>query len=409
MDVDVTATQPPLDEALAPGIGSSGGRVARAGWRRWGVVLPVCLAAAIVAVLVARSVIAGRNKAPVVERPVPVVVAQVRQGDVPVTLSGLGSVVPTDAVTVRTRVDGQLMSVNFREGQMVRKDDLLIQVDPRPYQVQLLQAEGQMAKDEAALKNARMDLERYRNLVEQGIIPQQQMDTQVSTVDQDAAAVKSDQGAVESAKLNLVYSRITAPVSGKVGLRLVDPGNMVHATDTNGLVVITPISPINVLFTIPADNIQHVLAASQGVKPLAVDAYDRDFTKKLATGTLVAVDNQVDPTTGTVRLKALFPNIDGALFPNQFVNAVLQTDTLHNALIVPAAAVQRSPQGNFSYVVKADQTVEMRPVQVQLTQGDTIVLKAGLNPGERVVIDGLEKLRPGSKVAPSEAPTKSQP
>jgi multidrug efflux system membrane fusion protein len=272
--------------------------------------------------------------------------------------------------------------------------------------VQLLQAEGQMAKDQAAAKNARMDLERFRTLVKQGIIPQQQMDTQTSTVDQTEAAVKSDLAGVESAKLNLTYSRITAPLSGTVGLRLVDAGNMVHASDTTGLVVITPLSPINVMFTIPADNVQHVLASSRGAKPLTVEAFDRDFVKKLATGALVAVDNQVDPTTGTVRLKAQFPNKDNALFPNQFVNARLQTDTLRDALTVPAAAVQRSPRGNFVYVVKADSTVDLRPVEIQLTEADQIALKSGVAENEKVVIDGLDKLSPGTKVAASDAPVK---
>jgi multidrug efflux system membrane fusion protein len=354
-----------------------------------------------------RAVAAARTKPVVAVRVVPVVTSLVRQGDVQVTLSGLGSVVPTDAVTVHTRVDGQLMLVKFREGQTVQKGDLLMQVDPRPYEVQMLQAEGQLAKDEAALKNAHQDLTRYQTLVKEGIIPQQQLDTQVSTVDQAAAAVKSDQAGVASAKLNLVYCNITAPVSGAVGLRLVDPGNMVHATDTTGLVVITPLSPIDVLFTIPADNVQHVLANSKSVKGLTVDAYDRDFVKKLATGTLLAVDNQVDPTTGTVKLKAEFTNRDGVLFPNQFVNAKLQTDTLHNALIVPAAAVQRSPRGNFIYVVKPDSTVDLRTVEIELTEGDLIALKSGVTPGERVVIDGMEKLSPGAKVSFMDAAPKA--
>jgi multidrug efflux system membrane fusion protein len=327
----------------------------------------------------------------------------------PVNISGLGTVVPTDAVTVRTRVDGQLMTVNFKEGQVVKQGDLLMQVDPRPYEVQLHQAEGQLAKDQAALKDARLDLERYKNLVKQGILPQQQLDTQVATVDQDEAAIKGDQAGVESARLNLTYSRITAPLSGTVGLRLVDAGNMVHATDTTGLVVITPLSPINVMFTIPADNIQHVLANSRVGKPLAVDAFDRDNSRKLASGALLAVDNQVDPTTGTVRLKAQFPNKDGILFPNQFVNARLQTDTLHDVLIVPAAAVQRSPRGNFVYVVKPDSTVDLRTVEIELTEADTIALKSGVQESEQVVIDGLDKLSPGTKVAPTQAAAKVKP
>lgn len=401
MDANVTANQPYLSDTPA--------KPSRAGWRRWQVLLPVCVAAAIAAVLVIRSVQAAAVKPAPVVRVVPVLTAQVRKADLAVHLSGLGTVVPTEAVTVRTRVDGQLMSVNFKEGQVVQKGDLLMQVDPRPFQVQLLQAEGQMAKDQAALKNARMDLERFRTLVKQGIIPQQQMDTQTSAADQAEAAVKSDQAGLESARLNLTYSRITAPLSGTVGLRLVDRGNMVKAADTTGLVVITPLSPINVTFTIPADNIQSVLANSRGAKPLAVDAYDRDYARKLASGVLLAVDNQVDPATGTVRLKAQFPNRDSALFPNQFVNARLQTSTLGSALVVPAAAVQRSPKGNFVYVVKADNTVELRPVEIQITEADTIALKSGVQEGEKVVTDGHDKLSPGAKVAPSDAPVKSKP
>ena len=364
-------------------------------WKIWG---SVAVVGVIVLVLVIRWATGGAKPVAVV-RAVPVSTAAARAGDMPVNLMGLGTVIPTDAVTVRTRVDGQIMKVAFKEGQFVKAGDLLLQIDPRPYQVQLLQAEGQMAKDEAALKNTRMDLERFRSLYTQKIIPQQQLDTQAALVDQNAAAVKSDLGAVESAKLNLTYSRITAPLSGKVGLRLVDPGNMVHATDTNGLVTITPISPINVLFTIPADSIQVVMDSTKAGKSPAVEVYDRDMAHKLATGSLLAVDNQVDPTTGTVRIKAQFANTDGALFPNQFVNARLLVNTLHNTLMVPAAAVQQSPQGTFVYVVKADATVDFRKVEVQVTDGDVTALKSGLANGERVVINGLDKLRPGSKVA----------
>jgi multidrug efflux system membrane fusion protein len=405
MDADLTATRPSLDDPTA----AAPGQVRRAGWLRWQVLVPVLLAAAVAGTIVVRSMAAGKAKAPAPVRLVPVVTALVRSGDVPVNLSGLGTVVPTEAVTVRTRVDGQLMNVNFKEGQMVRKDELLMQVDPRPYQVQLLQAEGQLAKDQAALKDAQLDLQRYQSLVKQGILPQQQLDSQVATTDQDQAAIKTDQAAVASARLNLTYCRITAPLAGKAGLRLVDPGNMVHATDTNGLVVITPVAPIDVLFTIPADNIQHVLANTRGGKALAVEAWDRDFTRKLATGVLVAVDNQVDPATGTVKLKAQFPNQDGALFPNQFVNAKLRTDTLANVLIVPGAAVQRSPKGSFVYVVKADHTVDMRLVEVQLAEADSVVLKGGVRSGDQVVIDGLDKLSPGMKVAPTGAAPAPKP
>lgn len=399
MDVDVTALRPtPAVPAPAPR--------PRSGWRRWPVLVPLVLAAGVAGAFAVRSAGAAKAKPQAPVRIVPVVVASARVGDMPVTLSGLGTVVPTEAVTVRTRVDGQLMSVNFKEGQLVRKGDLLMQVDPRPYEVQLLQAEGQLAKDQAALQNAKRDLERFRTLAQQGILPQQQLDTQAAAVDQGEASLKSDQAAVASARLNLTYARITAPLGGKAGLRLVDPGNMVKASDANGLVVITPVAPINVVFTVPADHVQRVLAASQGGKALAVEAWDRDFTRKLAAGALLAVDNQVDPATGTVKLKAQFANQDGALFPNQFVNARLRTDTLKGALIVPAAALQRSPKGTFVYVVKADQSVDLRPVELQLTEADSVVLKGGLQAGEKVVVDGQDKLSPGMKVAPTEAAAK---
>jgi len=349
---------------------------------------------------------AGGTKAAPPVRAVPVNTAAARVGDMPVNLTGLGTVVPTDAVTVHTRVDGQIDKVFFREGQLVREGELLIQIDPRPYQVQLLQAEGQMAKDEAALKNARMDLARYKSLFDQKIIPAQQLDTQGALVDQAAAAVKVDQGAVEAAKLNLTYSRITAPVAGKVGLRLVDPGNVVHASDTAGLVVLTPVSPIDVVFTVPADSIQAVMGSSKLLAP-PVAVFDRDLAHQLAMGTLLAVDNQVDTTTGTVRLKARFTNTDGNLFPNQFVNARLLVNTLHDALMVPSAAVQKSPKGSYVYVVKADSTVDLRGVEVLLTDGDISALKGGVANGEKVVINGVDKLRPGSKVMDS-APAGSQ-
>lgn len=332
-------------------------------------------------------------------RAVPVVAAKARKGDMAVNLTGLGTVTALNTVTVRSRVDGQLIRVAFSEGQMVRQGDLLAEIDPRPFQVQLMQAEGQMAKDEAAFKNASMDQERFRSLVQQGILPKQQLDAQTSTVNQVEGALKSDKAQVESAKLNLTFSRITAPISGRVGLRLVDLGNMVRATDPTGLAVIAPIQPINVVFTIPADSIQKVLAQSRKGVRLPVEAWDRDLKAKLASGSLAAIDNQVDTTTGTVRLKALFANDDTSLFPNQFVNARLQVDTVRDTVIIPTAAVQRSPQGAFVYVIKGDSTVEMRPIEVQGTEGDDTAVKRGLEAGERVVTDGLEKLRPGSKVS----------
>ena len=282
---------------------------------------------------------------------------------------------------------------------MVREGDLLAEIDPRPFQVQLMQAEGQLAKDQAVRDNAIADQQRFRTLVEQGILSRQQLDTQNAAVTQYEAALKADQAAVESAKLNLVYSRITAPTSGRVGLRLVDAGNMVRATDAGGLATITPLQPINVVFAVPADSIQKVLGQTAKEGRLPVEAWDRDLRARLALGALAATDNQVDLTTGTVRLKALFPNDDKALFPNQFVNARLLVDTLREVVIVPTAAVQRGPQGAFVYVVKPDATVELRPIELEATDGDETAVKKGLQGGETVVTDGLEKLRPGAKVA----------
>jgi len=337
-------------------------------------------------------------------RPVPVAVATARKGDMAVHLTGLGTVTAMNSVTVKSRVDGQLLRVAFTEGQMVRAGDLLAEIDPRPFQVQLMQAEGQFAKDQAATRNAQADLRRLEGLVKQGIISRQQLDTQTSAVAQYEAALKSDQAQVESAKLNLVYSRITAPISGRVGLRLVDAGNMIRATDASGLATIAPIQPINVVFAVPADNIQKVLSQTAKGGKLPVEAWDRDLKSRLASGALAAIDNQVDTATGTVRLKALFSNEDKALFPNQFVNAQLLVDTLRGVVVVPTAAVQRSPQGTFVYVVKADSTVELRIIEVQGTDGDDTAVGKGLSGGETVVIDGLEKLRPGSKVALPKAP-----
>ncbi|MBI1753887.1 MAG: MdtA/MuxA family multidrug efflux RND transporter periplasmic adaptor subunit [Acidobacteria bacterium] len=339
---------------------------------------------------------AGPNPA---GRPVPVAVAQARKGDMAVHLTGLGTVTALNNVTVRSRVDGQLVRVAFTEGQMVREGDLLAEIDSRPFRVQLMQAEGQFAKDQAAAQNAQADLRRLEGLVKQGIISRQQLDTQTSSVAQYEAALKSDQAQVENAKLNLTYSRITAPISGRVGLRLVDVGNMVRASDANGLATIAPVQPINVVFAIPADNIQKVLSQSAKGAKLPVEAWDRDLKSRLASGSLAAIDNQVDTATGTVRLKAIFANEDRILFPNQFVNAQLLVDTLKGVVIIPTAAIQRGPQGAFVYAVKPDATVELRVIEPQGTDGDSTAIAKGLSGGETIVVDGLEKLRPGSKVA----------
>jgi membrane fusion protein, multidrug efflux system len=332
-------------------------------------------------------------------RPVPVSATAAKTGDMKLSLSGLGTVTPVNSVTVKSRVDGQLVRFPIQEGQFVRQGDLIAEIDPRPFQVQLMQAEGQKAKDEAAYKNATMDLQRFKSLFDQGILSRQQLDSQTSTVNQFEAALKGDQAQVESAKLNLAYSHITAPLSGKVGLRLVDPGNMVRSSDANGLCVINPVQPITVVFTVPADSIQQVLTQSAGGRKLPVEAFDRDLKNKLATGSVLAIDNQVDPTTGTVRIKALFDNQDNTLFPNQFVNARLLVDTLKGVIIIPTAAIQRSPQGTFVYRIKTDNTVEMTLVEIQATDGDSTSISKGLAAGDLVVTDGLERLRPGSTIA----------
>ncbi len=339
-------------------------------------------------------------------RTVPVLATPARKGDVGVYLTGLGTATALNTVTIRSRVDGQLINVAFREGQIVHEGDLLAEIDPRPFQVQLLQAQGQRAKDEAALKNARADLERYRVMTEQGIIPRQQLDTQAATVNQNEAALVSDQAQIESAQLNLVYSRITAPITGRVGLRLVDVGNMVHASDPNGLAVITQLQPIAVVFTVPADQLPKVMEQMRAGRRLPVEAYDRDMKNRLATGSLLAVDNQIDQTTGTVRLKALFGNEDNALFPNQFVNARLLVDTIAQTILVPTAAIQRSPQSTYVYVVKPDESVEMRPVEVQLTEADETAIRKGVEAGDLVVVDGIDKLQPGTKVSVGRAEAK---
>jgi len=334
-------------------------------------------------------------------RTIPVIAAPARSGDLPVVLVGLGTVTALNTVTVRSRVDGQLLSVNFKEGELVHAGDLIAQIDPRPFEVQLTQAKGQEAKDQAALQNARADLARFESVTADGVFSQQQLDTQRATVRQFEASIESDRGLIDAAKLNITYSRVTAPIGGRVGLRLVDVGNIVHAADASGLVVITQLEPITVVFSLPADRLPQLLAPFRAGKSLPVVAFDRDMTKRLAEGVLAAVDNQIDATTGTVKLKATFPNRDGALFPNQFVNASLLVDTLKNAVLVPAAAIQRSPQSTYVWRVKPDSTVEMRDVEVALTEGDTSAIRKGLAAGDSVVVDGVDKLQPGTHVTAS--------
>lgn len=329
---------------------------------------------------------------------VPVTAVAARKGDIGIHLNGLGAVTPVHTVTVKTRVDGELMKVYYKEGQIVKKGQLLVEIDPRPYQAQLTQAQGQMIRDQALLRNARVDLQRYRTLSGQDSIAEQQYATQKSLVRQLEGTVKFDQGQIDNAKLQLVYARVTAPISGRIGLRPVDPGNIVHATDTTGLAVITQLEPITVIFTIPEDSLPPVYDKLRAGVHLPVDAYNREQSKKLASGTLLTLDNQIDPNSGTVRLRAQFPNKDHTLFPNQFVNASLLLETRRGVTIVPTAAIQRSLQGTFVYLIKADQTVTVRPVRPGPSEGDNTAIDEGLSPGDLVVVEGAERLREGSKV-----------
>ena len=329
---------------------------------------------------------------------VPVVVATATRGDLPVYLNGLGNVTAFNTVTVRSRVDGQIVKINFTEGQYVKEGEALIEIDPRPYQVQQEQAEGQLAKDQAQLRDAQVDFERYTLLFKEGVIPKQQLDTQQALVGTNEGAIKADLATIDNAKLQIVYSHITAPISGRVGLRLVDIGNIVHAADTNGLVVITQLQPIAVIFTLPQDQLPQVMARMRQGTPLMVDAFDRDNTSKLATGKLLTIDNQIDTTTGTYKLKAVFDNSKNELFPNQFVNMHLLVDTKKNITLVPTTAILRGAQGTYVFAVGADNTVKIHNVTLAETTGGITGITVGLNPGDVVVTDGQDKLQDGSKV-----------
>jgi multidrug efflux system membrane fusion protein len=329
---------------------------------------------------------------------VPVSVSPAELRDMPYYLTGLGSVSAFYTVSIKSRVDGQLIDVKFKEGQFVKQGELLAVIDPRPYEVQLEQAQAQLFKDQASLRDAQLNLQRYKDLLHNsGAMSQQQVDTQAATVDQLDGTVRNDQATIDNAKLQLIYCHITAPVSGRVGLRLVDPGNIVHASDTNAMLVITQLQPIAVLFTLPEDNLPAV-SQHMGTGTLPVEAYGRDNQTKLGTGVLQTIDNQIDPTTGTGKLKAVFDNKDNALWPNQFVNIRLLLETRKSSIVIPAAAVQRGPQGVYVFVAKPDNTVTIRPVTLAFTQENVAVITNGLAPKEVVVTDGQDKLQEGGKV-----------
>jgi multidrug efflux system membrane fusion protein len=336
-------------------------------------------------------------------RAVPIVTAPVTQGPIDVYISGLGLVTPVATVTVTSRVQGQIMTVNYREGQMVRKGDLLLTVDPRPYQAALTQAEGQLDHDQAVLDEARIDLDRYKAAHARNAIAGQQLEDQEKVVLQDEGTVKNDRGAVDNAKVNLQYCNITSPIEGRVGLRLVDPGNMVQANSNSGLVVITQLQPITVVTSMAEDNLPQIQEQLRQGHTMTVDAFDRAQQKKIAGGTLLTLDNVIDTSTGTVKLKAIFPNQDGALFPNQFVNARLLVNTQANATLVPTAAIQRNAQGAFVYEIDGSQTASTHPVTVGTTEGNVTAV-TGIDPGAVVAVNGFDKLQDGVKVTAAGKP-----
>jgi membrane fusion protein, multidrug efflux system len=394
---------PPGRHGERPPIGEPAPVYAPPSPRRWGrrllwLVLLAAVVAAVVWYVKSRQP-AGRFTS---GGPMPVGTATVQKGDMPVTVNALGTVTPLATVTVKTQLNGQLTQIAFQEGQMVKAGDFLAQIDPRPYQVALEQAEGQLAKDQAALDNAMVDLKRYQTLVAQNSVARQTLDTQVATVAQDKATIVSDQAAIDVQKLNLTYAHIIAPVGGRVGLRQVDAGNYVQTSDANGIVVITQVQPISVIFTLPEDNLPAVLKQVHAGQTLQATAFDRTGNTQLEVGQLATIDNQIDPSTGTVRMRAGFPNTSLNLFPNQFVNIVLKVDTLTGTDLVPSSAIQRGAPGTFVYVVKPDETVTAQPVTLGPEDGEKVAITKGLEPGQIVVTDGADRLKEGAKVKVTE-------
>jgi multidrug efflux system membrane fusion protein len=367
---------------------------------KWGLVLLVAVATAwlIYGRLHPSTEKSGKAKSDPNSKPIPVLVAKPTQRDVNVYLDALGTVTPRNTVTVKTRVDGQLLSVSFSEGQMIKAGELLAQIDPKPFEVQLSQMDGQLSKDKALLENALLDLDRYKTLIGQSSISKQTLDTQDSLVRQYRGAVAVDQSQVDNAKLQLSYCHITAPISGRVGLRQVDPGNIIHSADTTGIVTITQLQPITALFSVPEDNLPAVAQRMKSAANVAVDAFDRGQKVKLASGVLLTTDNQIDTSTGSIKMRAIFKNDDGMLFPNQFVNIKLLVGVQKNAIVIPLAALQHGKNGDYVYVVNQGNSVMLRPVKSGNADGESIAIIQGLNLEDVVVIDGIDKLRDGAKI-----------
>jgi len=362
--------------------------------------------------------------------PTPVQVAAVQQKTMPIYLTELGTVTAYNTVTIKTRVDGQLMRVNVREGQAVKQGEMLVEIDPKPYEAALAQAQGQLVKDQATAENAKAEAARYTALLQAGVVSKESQQAQISTAGQAEGSLAADRAAIEAAKVNLGYTKIVSPIDGVVGLRQVDAGNIVHAADTTGLIVVTQLQPISVIFTLPEDQLPEVLKLTRGGSKLAVEAYDRSEATHIASGSVLTVDNEIDTTTGTVKVKSVFDNHDGALFPNQFVNVRLILQEKRDAMVIAAAALQTGSQGNFVYLLKqghppvdpieaknnagkmvlpterskSNYYVEARPVKVELTEGTQVILSTGVKPGDQIVVDGQEKLKNGSSVVPRQAP-----
>jgi membrane fusion protein, multidrug efflux system len=407
------------------------------GWRKWIVVL-VIVGAVGAAVWKIHSnsqeqqLTAAQMEA-AEDVPTPVQVAAVQQKTMPIYLTELGTVTAYNTVTIKTRVDGQLMRVNVREGQAVKQGEMLVEIDPKPYEAALAQAQGQLVKDQASAENAKAEASRYTALLQAGVVSKESQQAQISTAGQAEGSLAADRATIEAAKVNLGYTKIVSPINGVVGLRQVDAGNIVHAADATGLIVVTQLQPISVIFTLPEDQLPEVLKLTRGGSKLAVEAYDRSEATHIASGTVLTVDNEIDTTTGTVKIKAVFDNHDGALFPNQFVNVRLILQEKRDAMVISAAALQTGSQGNFVYLLKQGQPpvdpieaknnagkmilpsersksnyyVEARPVKVELTEGTQVILSAGVKPGDQIVVDGQEKLKNGSSVVPRQAPVKN--